>query len=45
MGECEKCGVSIRKPRKTITGRHNGKPIFRVLCRRCKKEVNEENEK
>ena len=44
MAECGKCGVSIKRPRRTQTGTHFGKPIYRTLCRKCRKEAREENE-
>jgi len=43
--ECEKCGLPIRRAKRIMIGRHNGKPIFKRFCRSCRRKVGEENEK
>ncbi len=45
MGQCERCGLSIKSPKRVMTGTHFGKPIYRRLCSPCRVEVKKENEK
>jgi len=45
MRECEKCGVQTKGLKRVTTDMHFGKPIKRSLCRKCAREVKEENKK